>query len=109
MNWWQRAFHGLRMRLGPPRMATDYADDVPETPMARTVYLIGEGPDPWIAGFLCPCGCSEFLQISLLPSGRPRWQASVHWDGTASLHPSVWRQKGCRSHFLLRRGRIEWA
>ncbi|MDM9644782.1 DUF6527 family protein [Rhizobium sp. S163] len=25
-----------------------------------------------------------------------------------TLHPSVWRNSGCRSHFWVRRGRIAW-
>lgn len=29
-------------------------------------------------------------------------------DGTVSIKPSGWRQKGCRSHFFLKRGQIEW-
>jgi len=29
-------------------------------------------------------------------------------DGTITLKPSVWRTKGCRSHFLVRNSRIDW-
>jgi len=25
-----------------------------------------------------------------------------------SLKPSIWLQGGCRSHFWVRRGRVEW-
>jgi hypothetical protein len=24
------------------------------------------------------------------------------------LYPSVWRKGGCRSHFIMRKGRIRW-
>ena len=34
--------------------------------------------------------------------------ATFQSDGSVSLMPSVWRQKGCRSHFFLRHGRIDW-
>jgi hypothetical protein len=49
------------------------------------------------------------LHMNLLTDERPCWQVTRHQDGTATLHPSVWRQKGCYSHFWLRRGRIHWS
>lgn len=107
MNWWQRIIHGCRVAVGAPRLATVLVDEMPEAPLRKTVYLVGEERERWIAGFICPCGCGELLQMSLM-DGRPRWRAEIHWDGTTSLSPSVWRQKGCRSHFFLRHGRIEW-
>jgi hypothetical protein len=57
---------------------------------------------------LCPCGCGETLHMSLLPDSHPKWKLLRHDDGTVSLHPSVWRTKGCRSHFFLRNGMIVW-
>lgn len=89
-------------------MATERLQDVPDGPTPRTVYLIGEGEHLWIAALVCPCGCGELLQMSLMPHGHPRWDVLTHWDGTVSLHPSVWRQKGCRTHFFLRQGHVIW-
>lgn len=43
---------------------------------------------------LCPCGCGQTLHMSLLAEDRPRWEVTVHDDGTPSLHPSVWRRWG---------------
>ncbi|WP_436231260.1 DUF6527 family protein [Caballeronia sp. LjRoot29] len=57
---------------------------------------------------ICPCGCGEVIELNLLKQARPCWSAEEHPDGTISLVPSVWRQRGCRSHFFLRRGGIEW-
>lgn len=75
---------------------------------SRRVYLLGEGAVPWCAAMLCPCGCREILHLSLLPDDRPRWACTEHDDGTVSLHPSVCRVRGCRSHFVLQRGEILW-
>ncbi|TKW76928.1 MAG: hypothetical protein DI543_18380, partial [Bradyrhizobium icense] len=55
-----------------------------------------------------PCGCGSVLHMNLLPDERPCWEVTQHGDGTASLHPSVWRQKDCKSHFWFRRGRVQW-
>ncbi|WP_342427499.1 DUF6527 family protein [Rhizobium leucaenae] len=46
--------------------------------------------------------------MNLLPDERPCWKITCHDDGTASLHPSVWRKKDCGVHFWLRRGRVHW-
>lgn len=82
--------------------------DLPDRLEPRTLYVIGEGGHRWFAAFLCPCGCGETIQTSLLLKSRPCWRLSERWDGAASLHPSVWRTKGCRSHFWLQGGKIRW-
>ena len=48
------------------------------------------------------------IELNLLPQVRPCWSAEEHQDHTVTLTPSVWRQSGCRSHFILRRGRVSW-
>lgn len=83
-------------------------EDFPETLESARVYLAGEGTNLWGAAMICPCGCGEVIELNLLKQARPCWSAEEHPDGTISLVPSVWRQRGCRSHFFLRRGGIEW-
>src|SRR4051812_28154976 len=78
-------------------------EELPDRLMKDTIYLAGEGDHLWFAAMLCPCGCGETLHMSLLSNDRPRWMLSSHTDGTVSLHPSVWRKVGCRSHFFIRR------
>lgn len=79
----------------PPRLA------------ARTVYAVGEKGHLWHVTFLCPCGCRAKIYLNLLPDDSPRWQLSTT-GGLPSLVPSVKRMVGCRSHFILRNGRIVW-
>lgn len=83
-------------------------EDIPDDPAGSTLYFVGEGENLWAAAMLCPCGCGERIELNLLPQVRPRWSAEEHEDHTVTLTPSVWRQSGCRSHFILRRGRINW-
>lgn len=90
------------------RFVAHHADEEPDHPATRTVHVVGEGGHLWFASFSCPCGCGETIKVSLLKTGRPRWSVTEHWDGTVSLRPSVWRQRGCKSHFWLRRGKIHW-
>lgn len=96
------------VRRKPRPWGTTVVDEVPEKPRPATVYLVGEGDHLWFVVFVCPCGCGEAVQLNLLPDARPRWSAERHPDGTVSVAPSVWRVAGCRSHFFLRRGRVEW-
>ena len=87
---------------------TVFVEELPDVVDPRTVYVVGEGHHLWFVALVCPCGCGETLQMSLHTEGRPRWRLMRHRDGTVSLRPSVWRRTNCRSHFFLRRGRIEW-
>lgn len=73
-----------------------------------TLYILGQDSQFWFAVMACPCNCGGTLQVSLLPDAEPRWTLTDHKDGTVSLHPSLWRRDGCRSHFIVRRSRIEW-
>nr|WP_291162796.1 DUF6527 family protein [Hyphomicrobium sp.] len=56
----------------------------------------------------CPCGCGATIELMILPGANPRWSIQVDEVGRPTLQPSVWRQTGCRSHFWVRRGRIQW-
>jgi hypothetical protein len=95
-----------RKKLKPYRSVR--VEEMPDTVKPLTVYLCGEGEHLWAAAMLCPCGCKEVIQLNLLKQARPRWSVQEHKDGSVSLMPSVWRQKGCRSHFFVRQGRIDW-
>ena len=102
--WWrlvERA--GLR-----PGYATEAVDELPDELEPLRVYLVGDPPMPWAAALLCPCGCGATIQLSLVAGDTPSWRARRHFSGSVTLHPSIWRKTGCRSHFFLRRGRIVW-
>ena len=88
--------------------STIFIEELPDDPEKDVIYILGEGKHLWAADMLCPCGCGERLQMSLHHEGRPRWEVTKHSDGTVSLYPSVWRKRGCNSHFFIKQGRIEW-
>lgn len=74
----------------------------------RCIYILTEDGDPWEARMVCPCGCKEELDLNLIPDDHPTWKATADDRGRATLHPSVWRHIGCRSHFWVRKGRVIW-
>lgn len=96
----------LFRRLYP--FAAINVSELPDKLNTRSLYLVGENEHLWFAAMLCPCGCGATLHLNMLSDTCPRWKLTEHRDGTVSLHPSVWRLKDCRSHFFLRRGRIDW-
>lgn len=83
-------------------------EELPDVLDSKCIYVVGEGSYNWFTAMICPCGCGETLYMSLLPDDSPRWDITMHRDGTVSLYPSVWRKKGCKSHFFLRNGYIIW-
>jgi len=67
-----------------------------------------EDPHLWAAAMLCPCGCGDKIHLNLLEDDSPCWSLRQERDGAVSLRPSVWRTKGCRSHFFIHNSRIDW-
>lgn len=55
----------------------------------------------------CPDGCGEALSVNLDPRAGKAWRLYRKGDAI-SLSPSVWRDGGCKSHFILWRSRIVW-
>jgi hypothetical protein len=97
-----------RKREKPHRIRYERVEDFPQQFHPDTLYVAGEDPYLWAAAMLCPCGCGDTIQLSLLEDESPCWRLCHEGDGAVSLRPSVWRTKGCRSHFFVRRSRIEW-
>ncbi len=103
---WRKSWRRLFRRPSPLDIVK--VEELPDEIDAKSFYVVGENGHWWFAAMACPCGCGATLHMNLLPDARPRWELTLHRDETASLRPSVWRKKDCRSHFFLRKGLIEW-
>jgi hypothetical protein len=55
----------------------------------------------------CPDGCGEVLTVNLDGRAGKAWRHYARGDDV-SLFPSVWRDSGCESHYILWRSRIYW-
>jgi len=55
----------------------------------------------------CPDGCGEHVIVNLDRQGGPAWRRYTSC-GKLSIYPSVWRESGCRAHFIIVRDRIYW-
>ena len=106
LSW--RIWLSVYRRLVPPYQTVVIEEALPEVLGRRILYVVQDDGYREQTAMMCPCGCGRVLHMNLLPDERPCWRLTEHGDGTASLHPSVWRKKDCGSHFWFRRGRIEW-
>jgi hypothetical protein len=110
MSFLRRLFNSMQVWFGlkTKPLKVLRLHELPDILDPSAVYILGEGKYLWFAAMLCPCGCGELLQMSLLPEAKPRWRLIEHKDQTISLYPSIWKKAGCHSHFFLRRGQVEW-
>jgi hypothetical protein len=53
-----------------------------------------------------PRGCGEVFPINLDPRAGPAWRLYSDPRRGVSLYPSVWRESGCESHYVIWRNRI---
>tara|TARA_R110002020_G_scaffold69730_9_gene181452 strand:- start:25466 stop:25798 length:333 start_codon:yes stop_codon:yes gene_type:complete len=105
ISWFRRLWD----RHGPARrLLVVQGDSLPDGLPSRDIVLVRDDGDDWSVGMRCPCGCGDTIELMVLEEARPRWDITVDSARRPTLHPSVWRKTGCRSHFWLRRGRIHW-
>jgi hypothetical protein len=55
----------------------------------------------------CPDGCGEVISVNLDPRTGPAWKFFQR-SNNLTLYPSVWRESGCRAHFILWNNRLVW-
>lgn len=55
----------------------------------------------------CPDGCGQTLVVNLDPRAGKAWRFHRR-QGAVSLFPSVWRDGGCDSHFVVWKDNILW-
>jgi len=72
---------------------------------AGDAVLVERGA-PRLLLLLCPCGCGEELAVNLDSRAGPAWRLYRDKKRCISLFPSVWRDSGCRSHFIIWRNRV---
>lgn len=106
MFGWLRKICGL-IAEQETAFQVSFEEEAPGVIRRNNMYIIGAKEFPWQIMFLCPCGCKQTIQLNLLSGKRPRWKYKLSKSGI-SLSPSVWRTKGCRSHFIVRNSRVVW-
>jgi hypothetical protein len=109
VNFYAQVLYWLLFILtGKKHYKTVIVDNPPTDVASNVVYIIGEKNYFWCAMMECPCGCEDLIHLNLIPEGHPKWSYSIHKSRTVSFHPSIWRIKGCKSHFFFKKGLVEW-
>ena len=83
--------------------------DLPDKLPRRDLVLLRESSEDWSVAMRCPCGCGQRVELALIPEAKPRWTLRIEPDRSPTLAPSVWLSDGCRSHYFVRRGKVQWA
>jgi len=82
-------------RVGTEELLTDPGD----------VVLITRGQPRWIL-LRCPCGCGEEIPVNVDARAGKAWRLYREERTGITLFPSVWRDTGCQSHFIIWRDQI---
>src|ERR1039457_1764232 len=73
--------------------------------MPGDAVLIQRGQPRWLL-LKCPCGCGDEIPLKLDQRAGKSWRLDGDAKSAVTLFPSVWRDTGCRSHFIIWRDRI---
>lgn len=106
LHWFISLFH--RQDVAIPLYRYVFVEDRPDKTENYAVYVLGTKENPWQVAFHCPCQCGDVIELFTNKQARPRWDIEFEANGLVTLYPSVFRKQGCKSHFFLRNGRIEW-
>lgn len=105
-RWWRQIVDWFQP--DPAYQVRHIQGNLPGKLNSKTMYLVGEDGFLEHVSMLCPCGCRQIVHLNLLTDERPVWQLVRHQNGKITLHPSIWRKVGCRSHYWIRENRIQW-
>lgn len=107
--WLRQRIASWLNKFGPGRkLIVVQGDSLPSRMPYRDVVLARDDGEDWCVGLRCPCGCGRVIELLVVPEASPRWNITIESTGRPTLHPSVWLKDGCRSHFWLRNGKVQW-
>lgn len=74
------------------------------TPGDCTIVIRGV---PRTVVMMCPDGCGETIAVNLDRRVGKAWRKYEH-NKKLTIYPSVWRDTGCRAHFIVWNDQILW-
>lgn len=74
-------------------------------PPPGVMWVAFEGKKPMAAIYVCPCGCGKDIYTPV--NGSRGWQYS-HGPNGPTLSPSVRWVQGCKAHFFIKDGKVEF-
>ena len=95
---------------GSPDFLSQIVSDHPsrdELPKNQVLVVGGPGFKKW-AYLKCPCGCGDFIMLSLSKKTTPRWSVSLDFFNRPTIYPSIRQTSRCMSHFWVKKGNVRW-
>lgn len=83
-------------------------DSLPNKMPICSIVIAIEEDEVWCVGLKCPCGCGYIVELPIINEANPRWDFQINPKNKISLYPSVSLNKGCKSHFWVKEGKIIW-
>lgn len=74
----------------------------------RIIYVVGNDKYVKWAYLKCPSNCGDLIMLSLVNSVGPSWKIKQDNLGRPTIYPSIHKLDGCKSHFWLKKGIIQW-
>ncbi len=93
----------LRINLKAELTSRAGADEHLQAP--GDAVLIARDTPRWLL-LKCPCGCGDQIPVNVDKRAGKAWRLYRGVDRSLTLFPSVWRDTGCMSHFVIWRNRI---
>ncbi|MDO9185866.1 MAG: DUF6527 family protein [Bacteroidia bacterium] len=110
-NFISKSISQLLNRFGLINYSTNFVHDNPPHENIRVDRITIVGGKDYVkwAYLRCPCGCNEIIMLSLIKGANPSWRIWIDKLGRPTISPSIWRTEGCRSHFIIKSGKLIWA
>ncbi|MHB1701399.1 MAG: DUF6527 family protein [Acidobacteriaceae bacterium] len=108
MRWPRWVLNGREWLLPRRALVIVEGESLPKDLPRRDLVLLRDAGEDWSVAMRCPCGCGQQVELALIPEAKPRWSLRLEYGKTPTLSPSVWLREGCRSHFFVRGGRVQW-
>lgn len=99
------AAHGVN-RVRWQGTARSYSEGRGLLQLPGDTVLVHRSRPRWLL-MQCPCGCGQEVSLNVDASAGPAWRF-YRRRGRLSVFPSVWRESGCKSHFIIWRDSIDW-
>lgn len=79
-------------------------EDTPDDIEAGKIYLIGNPIRSVL--FFCPCGCGSRVHLNCVVNVKSKWKVINDNPSSVTIHPSVQKVDGCKSHFRIIDGKV---
>ena len=100
----------MSQTLSYTEQVCEFGGPDPGKPQLGVMQVFMEDGVPSMVDFLCPCGCGNTTPTHLVKPGQQKQPNDRHWEYSPgpTLRPSIRWTSGCKAHFTITEGRVEF-